>query len=82
MSEPNLDNVTKEVLYYALLKMIHQAFSKYPDGYLCDCWISAYERANDIATAVFGWDDTESQLNAEIDRMEKVLIEQGMTRWI
>lgn len=79
MREPNLDLVTKEELYFVLLWMVKQNFSVHPLDEKClwDECMYAHENADDLLTTVFEWDDSKKQLDEEIARMEKVLIEQG-----
>lgn len=73
-----LDNVTKDELYYALLRMVCQHFAQTGGGYLWDMGIPANKYAEDLIDEVFGWDGTEAQLNAEIERMKDILIGHGI----
>lgn len=77
MNERSLDHVTKEVLYYALLLMVHQHFANL-DGHMWDHCITADEYAGDLIDKIFDWDGTEAQLNAEIERMKDILIDRGI----
>ena len=81
---PNLDLVTKEELYFVLLWMVKQEFHEAPyrEGYLWDQCLYAHENADSILTIVFGWDGSKKQLDEEIARVGKILIEQGKYRWI
>lgn len=72
----SLDSVTKDELYYALLLMVHQHFANL-DGHMWNHCVTADEYAEDLIDEVFDWDGTEAQLNAEIERMKDILIDQG-----
>lgn len=72
----SLDNVTKDELYYALLLMVHQHFANL-DGHMWNHCITADEYAEDLIDEAFDWDGTEAELNAEIERMKDILIDQG-----
>lgn len=72
----SLDSVTKDELYYALLLMVHQHFANL-DGHMWNHCVMADEYAEDLIDEVFDWDGTEAQLNAEIERMKDILIDQG-----
>lgn len=74
----SLDNVTKDELYYALLRMVCQHSAQTGGGYLWDMGIPANKYAEDLIDEVFGWDGTEAQLNAEVERMKDILIDQGI----
>ena len=69
----SLDSVTKDELYYALLLMVHQHFANL-DGHMWNHCVTANKYAEDLIDEVFGWDGTEAQLNAEIERMKDILI--------
>ncbi len=73
----SLDSVTKDELYYALLRMVCQHSAQTGGGYLWDMGIPANKYAEDLIDEVFDWDGTEAQLNAEIERMKDILIDQG-----
>ena len=77
MREKNLDSVTKDELYYALLLMVRQHFANL-DGHMWNHCITADEYAEDLIDEVFGWDGTEAELNAEIERMKDILIDHGI----
>ena len=77
-NERSLDNVTKDELYYALLRMVCQHSAQTGGGYLWDMGIPANKYAEDLIDEVFGWDGTAAELNAEIERMKDILIDHGI----